>query len=61
MQVCYKYLAPPNRKPPDYSSADVVNFLNSTIRYMDTLDWIQGYAWFAYFVSFVFMTYPGLQ
>ncbi|KAF9464166.1 hypothetical protein BDZ94DRAFT_1191650 [Collybia nuda] len=31
------------------NDAEVVDFLNSTIRYMDTLDWIQGYAWFAYF------------
>jgi hypothetical protein len=27
-----------------------MNFLNATTRYMDTLDWIQGYAWFAFFV-----------
>ena len=27
-----------------------MDFLNATTRYMDTLDWIQGYAWFAFFV-----------
>ncbi|KAF8895540.1 hypothetical protein BD779DRAFT_1668798 [Infundibulicybe gibba] len=29
--------------------AEVTDFLNSTIHYMDTLDWIQGYSWFAFF------------
>jgi len=27
-----------------------MDFLNATTRNMDTLDWIQGYAWFAFFV-----------
>ncbi|KAL0961312.1 hypothetical protein HGRIS_006271 [Hohenbuehelia grisea] len=34
------------------TSADdnvVADFLNQTIRYMDTLDWIGGYSWFAFF------------
>ncbi|KAG6845127.1 hypothetical protein H0H87_000554 [Tephrocybe sp. NHM501043] len=29
--------------------ADVLDFLTSSIAYMDTLDWIQGYSWFAFF------------
>jgi hypothetical protein len=31
--------------------AEVENFLNTTTTYMDTLDWIERYAWFGYFVS----------
>ncbi|KAF8158278.1 hypothetical protein B0H34DRAFT_656390 [Crassisporium funariophilum] len=33
------------------NDAEVLDFLTSTARYMDTLDWIGGYAWFAFFVS----------
>lgn len=29
----------------------VADFLNQTISFMDTLDWIERYAWFGYFVS----------
>ncbi|KAG9081528.1 hypothetical protein FRC06_005519 [Ceratobasidium sp. 370] len=29
--------------------AVVANFLNATINYMDTLDWIERYSWFAFF------------
>ncbi|KAF8665251.1 hypothetical protein AX16_000273 [Volvariella volvacea WC 439] len=29
--------------------AEVLNFLNATTTYMDTLDWIERYAWFGYF------------
>ncbi|KIM43311.1 glycoside hydrolase family 128 protein [Hebeloma cylindrosporum] len=32
------------------SDEEVLDFLNATTRYMDTLDWVQGYAWFAFFV-----------
>lgn len=33
------------------ATLEVLNFLNATTRYMDSLDWIQGYAWFGFFVS----------
>lgn len=29
----------------------VAEFLNQTIVYLDSLDWIERYAWFGYFVS----------
>ncbi|KAG9120364.1 hypothetical protein FRC07_004170, partial [Ceratobasidium sp. 392] len=29
--------------------AVVANFLNATISYLDTLDWVEKYSWFAYF------------
>lgn len=29
----------------------VLDFMNQTINYMDSLDWIERYAWFGYFVS----------
>lgn len=29
----------------------VTDFLDQTTRYMDTLSWIEAYAWFGYFVS----------
>ena len=30
---------------------EVTAFLNTTITLMDTLDWVERYAWFGYFVS----------
>lgn len=29
----------------------VLDFMNQTITYMDTLSWIERYSWFGYFVS----------
>jgi hypothetical protein len=29
----------------------VLDFMNQTITYMDTLDWIERYSWFGFFVS----------
>jgi hypothetical protein len=29
----------------------VLDFMNQTITYLDSLDWIERYAWFGYFVS----------
>ena len=37
---------------------EVVDFLNSTVRYMDTLNWIERYAWFALFVSPLIPVHP---
>ncbi|KAF8919072.1 glycosyl hydrolase catalytic core-domain-containing protein [Mucidula mucida] len=31
---------------------DVLTFMNTTAAYMDTLDWVERYAWFGYFVGF---------
>jgi hypothetical protein len=31
------------------NDTEVANFLNATTTYMDTLDWIERYAWFGYF------------
>ncbi|KAG5652200.1 hypothetical protein H0H81_005935 [Sphagnurus paluster] len=31
------------------NETEVANFLNATIIYMDTLDWIERYAWFGFF------------
>ncbi|KAF8073624.1 hypothetical protein FPV67DRAFT_1409792 [Lyophyllum atratum] len=36
------------------NDADVLDFITSSITYLDSLDWIQGYAWFGYFVSAVY-------
>jgi hypothetical protein len=33
------------------SPAVVLNFLKQSEAYLDSLDWIQGYSWFAFFVS----------
>lgn len=35
-----------------YHPVDVADFLSQTIAYMDTLDWIERYSWFGYFVGF---------
>lgn len=32
-------------------AAVVADFLNTTTIYLDSLDWIERYAWFGYFVS----------
>lgn len=29
----------------------VLDFMNQTITFMDSLDWIERYSWFGYFVS----------
>ncbi|CAA7265847.1 unnamed protein product [Cyclocybe aegerita] len=31
------------------NDTEVLNFLNQTVTYLDTLDWIERYAWFGYF------------
>ncbi|KDR82675.1 hypothetical protein GALMADRAFT_134252 [Galerina marginata CBS 339.88] len=36
---------------------EVADFLNASVPYMDSLDWIQGYSWFAFFT---FWTKTGL-
>ncbi|TFK42023.1 glycosyl hydrolase catalytic core-domain-containing protein [Crucibulum laeve] len=35
----------------------VLDFLNQTTTYLDTLDWIEHYAWFGFFVSYLLYAY----
>ncbi|EGO21603.1 hypothetical protein SERLADRAFT_372243 [Serpula lacrymans var. lacrymans S7.9] len=40
---------------------DVESFLNASIAYLDSLDWIKGYAWFAFYVSRIVKLFPNVN
>ncbi|KAG7440823.1 uncharacterized protein BT62DRAFT_909672 [Guyanagaster necrorhizus] len=39
------------------NATDVLQFMNQTTTYMESLDWIERYAWFGYFVGQILLLY----